>query len=62
MDLQEIATREKFIEDRKDNRTRLEGTQQSQMISQRDSNGLPINFYEANQNVEEDIDQVNDQE
>ena len=36
--------KEKFIEDRKDQRTRLEGTQQSKMIEQRASDGLPIDF------------------
>ena len=36
--------REQFIEDRKDQRTKLEGTQQSQMIEQRKNDGLPINF------------------
>ena len=44
MDLQEIATREQFIEDRKDERTRLEGTQQSQMIQQRDTRTPAIDF------------------
>jgi len=44
MDLQEIATREKFIEDRKDERTKLEGTQQSEMIQQRDMNLPSIDF------------------
>jgi|TARA_R110000824_G_scaffold124268_4_gene282584 hypothetical protein len=44
MDLQEIATREKFIEDRKDKRTKLEGTQQSEMISQRANNSASIDF------------------
>ncbi len=44
MDLQEIATREKFIEDRKDKRTKLEGTQQSKMISQRANNSASIDF------------------
>jgi len=44
MDLQEIATREKFIEDRKDKRTKLEGTQQSKMISQRTNNSAAIDF------------------
>ena len=44
MDLQEIATREKFIEDRKDKRTKLEGTQQSKMISQRANNSSSIDF------------------
>ena len=36
--------REQFIEDRKDKRTKLEGTQQSQMIDQRKNNLLPIDF------------------
>ena len=44
MDLQEIATREKFIEDRKDQRTKLEGSQQSEMISQRANNSSSIDF------------------
>ena len=41
---QREADREKQIEDRKDKRTRIAGTQQSQMISQRKNDSLPINF------------------
>ena len=36
--------KEQFIEDRKDNRTKIEGTQQSQMIDQRKNNLLPMDF------------------
>tara|TARA_R110002020_G_scaffold72164_4_gene185718 strand:+ start:188 stop:2572 length:2385 start_codon:yes stop_codon:yes gene_type:complete len=36
--------KEGFIEDRKDDRTRLEGTQQSEMINQRENNLSPIDF------------------
>jgi hypothetical protein len=38
------ANREKEIEDRKDQRTRIQGTQQSEMIDQRKNDLLPINF------------------
>ena len=44
MDIAKDKEKESFIEDRKDKRTKLEGTQQSEMISQRSNNGLPINF------------------
>ena len=33
-----------IIEDRKDQRTKLEGSQQSEMIQQRQMDGPPINF------------------
>ncbi len=38
------SEREKEIEDRKDQRTRIQGTQQSEMIDQRKNDLLPINF------------------
>jgi hypothetical protein len=38
------SQKEKMIEDRKDERTKLEGTQQSEMISQRQNDSAPINF------------------
>ena len=41
------STREKEIEDRKDKRTRISGSQQSQMIDQRKNDTLPINFESA---------------
>ena len=51
MDMQSIGQKEQMIEDRKDKRTRLEGTQQSQMITQRQNQGLPINFEGAQEQV-----------
>ena len=39
-----MKEKESFIEDRKDKRTKMEGTQQSRMIEQRNSDGLPVNF------------------
>jgi len=57
MEIDRLATKEELIEDRKDKRVRLEGQQQSQMISQRQQDGLPINFASdaaaANRAVEE---------
>ena len=41
---QRETMREQEIEDRKDNRTRIAGTQQSKMIDQRKNDLLPINF------------------
>jgi len=41
------STREKEIEDRKDKRARIIGTQQSEMISQRQNDELPKNFESA---------------
>ena len=44
MKTQREATKEQQIEDRKDKRTRIAGTQQSQMIDQRKNDLLPIDF------------------
>ena len=41
------SIREKEIEDRKDNRTKLQATQQSQMIDQRKNDLLPTDFESA---------------
>jgi hypothetical protein len=46
MDLKQMSTKEKDIEDRKDKRTQLQATQQSKMISQRQNNESPIDFDE----------------
>jgi hypothetical protein len=46
---QREATREREIEDRKDKRTRITGTQQSQMIDQRKNDLLPIDFENQNE-------------
>jgi len=45
------AAKEKEIEDRKDNRTKLQATQQSEMISQRKNDGTPINFESSGNDV-----------
>ena len=45
--IREESTREKEIEDRKDKRVKIQGTQQSQMINQRKTDGLPKNFESA---------------
>ena len=39
------------IEDRKDKRTQLQATQQSEMISQRQEDGLPINFESSGNDI-----------
>ena len=44
MDLKEVEAREQFIEDRKDQRTKLQATQQSAMIQQRQDGLLPTDF------------------
>ena len=44
MDLQRMSEKEKDIEDRKDERTRIQATQQSQMINQRQNDSMPTNF------------------
>ena len=52
MEVQSRVQREQMIEDRKDNRTKLEGTQQSEMIDQRKNDLLPIDFQQKNlQNI-----------
>jgi hypothetical protein len=43
---QVTADKEAEIEDRKDQRTKLQASQQSEMISQRQDDSLPINFEE----------------
>ena len=40
--------KEQEIENRKDKRVKMEGTQQSEMMSQRENRGLPINFEQPN--------------
>jgi hypothetical protein len=48
--MQKDKQREELIEDRKDKRTRISGTQQSQMIDQRKNNLLPKDFETTNPN------------
>tara|TARA_X000001382_G_scaffold119097_2_gene99660 strand:- start:1094 stop:3484 length:2391 start_codon:yes stop_codon:yes gene_type:complete len=49
MKMQREQTREKDIEDRKDKRTRIAGSQQSKMIDQRQNDLLPIDFEAQNE-------------
>ena len=46
-------TKEKEIEDRKDERTRIQATQQSQMINQRQNDLLPTDFEQQNLGIDE---------
>ena len=43
--------REQEIEDRKDQRIKLQGTQQSELINQRQTEGLPQNFESSGNDV-----------
>ena len=43
-ELQSQQQKEQEKEDRKDRRIKMEGTQQSEMISQRKNDGMPLNF------------------
>ena len=44
LEMQVVNQKETFKEDRKDKRTKIQATQQSEMISQRKNDGLPIDF------------------
>jgi hypothetical protein len=44
MKMQAEQTKEREIEDRKDKRVKIQGTQQSEMIDQRQNDLLPIDF------------------
>jgi len=48
MEMQAIGMKEKEIENRKDKRIKMEGTQQSAMINQRKNDLLPIDFEQQN--------------
>ena len=58
MEIDKLITREEAIEDRKDKRVRLEGQQQSQMISQRQQDGLPINFASDAATADANVEQI----
>ena len=49
--IQREAQREKEIEDRKDNRTRIQATQQSELIDQRKNDLLPKDFESSNDSL-----------
>jgi len=44
LEVQNIQQKENAIEDRKDKRSKMEATQQSELISQRQNDSLPIDF------------------
>ena len=46
VEVQGISKKEELIEDRKDKRSKMEATQQSELISQRKNDSMPINFEE----------------
>ena len=46
MEVEAMQKKEATIEDRKDNRSKMEATQQSELISQRQNDSMPINFEE----------------
>jgi len=49
-ELENQKTKEKEIEDRKDRRTKMQATQQSQLISQRQNDSLPTDFEQTQTN------------
>ena len=56
MEVQATTTKEQEIENRKDKRIKMEGTQQSKMITQRQNDGPSINFEMQEGIPAEDID------
>jgi len=55
-DLKNQKSKEKEIEDRKDERTRIQATQQSRMISQRQNDSMPTNFEETQSDEPQGLD------
>jgi flagellar biosynthesis GTPase FlhF len=51
METQNLADREKTKEDRKDKRTKLQASQQSELIEQRKGGGVPKNFDSASNDI-----------
>ena len=49
MDVQSMEKKESAIEDRKDKRSKIEATQQSELIGQRQNDSLPIDFTETDE-------------
>jgi len=56
MEMQVVSQKETFKEDRKDKRIKMEGTQQSKMITQRQNDGPSMNFELQGEVPTEDID------
>ena len=59
MNLEEANMKETIKEDRKDQRTKMQATQQSQLISQRQNDSLPTNFEETQNNADVDMENFN---
>jgi len=55
MEVEAMKQKEAFIEDRKDKRTKMEGTQQSEMIDQRNNDLMPIDFENKGSGVQPGI-------
>jgi regulator of protease activity HflC (stomatin/prohibitin superfamily) len=55
MEVEAMQEKENRIEDRKDKRTQMEGTQQSEMIDQRNNDLMPIDFEKRNSGVQPSI-------
>jgi len=51
MEVEAMKAKESAIEDRKDKRTKIQGTQQSEMITQRKDNLPPKNFESSGNDV-----------
>ena len=51
METQNLADREKTKEDRKDKRTKIQATQQSALIDQRNNNKPPKNFESSGNDI-----------
>ena len=51
LETQGIKDREKTKEDRKDERTKIQASQQSELIDQRKTGGAPKNFEDASNDI-----------
>ena len=51
MELETINAKEKYKEDRKDQRTKIQASQQSELIDQRKSNKPPKNFESSSNDI-----------
>jgi hypothetical protein len=51
MDMQSINAKEKYKEDRKDDRTKIQASQQSELIDQRKTGKPPKNFESSSNDI-----------
>ncbi len=54
----QVQEKEQYIEDRKDKRTKIQATQQSQMINQRKNDLLPKDFENQDQNINVGLEEL----